>query len=340
VSDVTHERVLVSVITPTKNRLQLLCETMDSVQAQTLAGWEHIVVDDGSDDGTAEEAARRAEADPRVRYIKRTCDGAGANVCRNLGIRESRADLIVFLDSDDLLVPECLEHRCAVMSRNQDIGFATFQAGVFQTRPGDLGRQLDPELIGDDLQRFLFFECPWQTTAPIWRRVALDQLGGFDESLPSWQDVDLHIRAIATGLRYLRFPDLDYHLRWQYEPTKTSVEQHQSPRHLETASRTVEKFERVVREGPGMNWVRARALCSLYFFVAEHWVATGNLSAALSSWRQIRRRSLGTRVLYVSGAALLIMQALGAPGHRLGDRIANKWKGWMRLRTNAELVAR
>jgi hypothetical protein len=89
-----------------------------------------------------------------------------------------------------------------------------------------------------------------------------------------------------------------------------------------------------------MNWVRQRALCSLYFLVAEHWVVAGNLSAALSSWRQIRQRSLGTRVLHISGAVLLIVQTLGTPGRRLGDRIANKWKGWMRLRTNPELLTR
>lgn len=339
-SSVTQEGILVSVITPTKNRRKLLCETIDSVQAQSLAAWEHIVVDDGSDDGTAQEVVRRAEADPRVRYIKRASGESGANVCRNIGIRESRGSLIVFLDSDDLLTPECLERRVAVMARNQDVEFVTFQAGVFEILPGDLGRQLDPEQVGDDLLRFLFFECPWQTTAPIWRRSALDQLGGFDESLPSWQDVDLHIRALASGLRYLRFPDVDYHFRWQYESTKTSVEQRQSPRHLAAASRMLEKFERVVQEGPGMNWVRQRALCSLYFLVAEHWVVAGNLSAALSSWRQIRQRSLGTRVLHISGAVLLIVQTLGTPGRRLGDRIANKWKGWMRLRTNPELLTR
>ena len=60
---------LVTVITPTKNRLPLLREAMESVQRQTLEEWEHIVVDDGSDDGTAEEVARRAAIDSRLRYV-------------------------------------------------------------------------------------------------------------------------------------------------------------------------------------------------------------------------------------------------------------------------------
>ena len=60
---------VVSVITPTKDRLKLLCEAMDSVKSQDFGAWEHLVVDDGSSDGTAEEVERRGKADPRIRYI-------------------------------------------------------------------------------------------------------------------------------------------------------------------------------------------------------------------------------------------------------------------------------
>ena len=327
-----------SVITPTKNRLNLLRETMDSVAAQTFPDWEHLVVDDGSDDGTAEEVAERALKDPRIRYIPRTGEKAGGNVCRNLGLAQSHSDLIVFLDSDDLLAPESLARRVRVMSRNDDLDFVTFQTGVFHETPGDLGRQLDPEMIGDDLLRFLFAEYPWQTTAPTWRKAVLNRIGGFDESLVSWQDVELHVRAIAAGLRYVRFAEVDHHMRWQWEPTKTSIEQRRSPRHLEAAGVVFEKLEQHIRAGPGMNWVRQRGLCSLHFFVAEQWVAIGDLSSALKSWKRIRERALGSRVLYISGALLLAMAALGFPGRSLNDRMINRWKGWMRLRTNPQLV--
>lgn len=329
---------LVAIITPTKNRLKLLCEAMDSVQEQSFAAWEHIVVDDGSDDGTAEEVTKRALADPRIRYIQRQGEKAGANVCRNLGVRESRAEFILFLDSDDLLTQDCLRRRVEIMQRNADLDFATFQTAVFENTPGDLARQVDTDLLGDDLLRFLYFECPWIITGPIWRKTSLVRLGLFDEALPSWQDVDLHIRAITMGLRYLRFPDVDHYVRWQFEPTKVSIEQRRSPRHLESALRMLGKFEQLIRSGPGMNWMRQRALCSLYFLVAEFWVAMGRLSEGLQSWQQIRRRQLGSRTLLWSGTLLLIMLSLGAPGRRIGSRLSHKWKGWMRLRSNPELV--
>ena len=56
--------------------------------------------------------------------------------------------------------------------------------------------------------------------------------------------------------------------------------------------------------------------------------------------RQIRERRLGSRTLYVQGAGLMLFQSLGGALGHLGDRVAHKWKGWARMRTNPELVAR
>lgn len=328
----------VSVITPTRNRRDLLGETMDSVANQGFQAWEHLVIDDGSTDGTAEAVERRACTDDRVRYFRLPDGKRGANACRNVGIAQSRADLLVFLDSDDLLQPDCLGRRVEVMKRNQDLDFATFQTGVFERVPGDLGRQFDPDLTGDHLLRFLYSECPWQTTAPVWRRTTLQRLGGFDEALPSWQDVDLHVRALASGCRYLRFPEVDHHMRWQTDPGKVSAQKLSSAEHLRAAAELVAKFEGVLNAGPGLTWTRQRALCSLYFILSELWVDAGQPWAARRCWRQIRTRRLGPRWLYLSGLGLLGVRALGPYGRRCGRRIAHKWKGWARMRTNPELT--
>lgn len=325
----------ISVVTPTKNRLPMLRETMASVASQTFSAWEHLVVDDGSDDGTAEEVARRSAEDPRVRYVARVGPTSGANVCRNLGIAESRGDLLVFLDSDDLLEPEALGRRVEAMKRNKDLDFVTFQAGVFLKTPGDLQRQFDAELMGDDLLRFLFMECPWQTTAPTWRRAAIERLGGFDVALPSWQDVELHIRALTSGCRYLRRSEVDHHIRWGDDDARVSMQQRRSPRHLEAAVSMLRKIEGMVRDGPGLDWSRQRALCSLYFFVAEHRVRAEGLGPALRTWRVARADGLAPGSLHVAGAALLSLLAAGAPA---SERLINKWKGWARMRTNPELL--
>lgn len=327
----------ISIVTPTLNRVALLGETMDCVAAQDFPDWEHIIVDDGSSDGTAQEVQRRSASDPRIRWIARDGAKRGASICRNIGLEAARSDLIIFLDSDDLMDRDSLSLRHAAMTRNLDVDFCVFRTGVFSKVPGDLGRELDPEMLGDDLLRFLFFEIPWQTTAPTWRREALHRLGGFDETLLSWQDVDLHIRAIGGGMRYLRFRRVDHHMRWHWEDTKVSIMQRRSADHLRSANAVIEKFERVIREGPGMNWVRQRALCSLYFLVAQLWLNIGDRRSAQRTWARARQRKLAPSALHISGALLLALQGLTGPWPYT-ERAINKWKGYVRMRTNPELV--
>ena len=80
--------MLISVIIPTKNRCDLLRETLDSVLAQTYPDWEVIVVDDGSEDGTLEML--ESFSDERVRFIKRDRMLGGAPVGRRGVSRASR----------------------------------------------------------------------------------------------------------------------------------------------------------------------------------------------------------------------------------------------------------
>jgi hypothetical protein len=125
-------------------------------------------------------------------------------------------------------------------------------------------------------------------------------------------------------------------VRWQFEPTKVSVEQRRSPRHLDGALDVVARLEAHVRQGPGMNWVRQRALCSLYFFIARCWAEQKNLGAALRAWRSIRIRRLGPSGLHAAGALMLALARSGLPS----EAVIRKWKGWARLRTLPEVVAR
>ena len=330
---------IVSVITPTKDRIALLQEAMDSVVVQTFGDWEHLVIDDGSTDGTTGMVAERTSTDPRIRLFKRKGDARGASVCRNLGLHEARGRYVVFLDSDDILEPGCLERRVAIMDRNSDLCFATFCSAAFVKQRDDVeGGGYSRDLQGDDLLRFLYFENPWVITSPIWRRRTLVELGGFDEALPSWQDLDLHIRAITRGLRYLRYPEVDNLVRWQFEETKVSVEQRRSPRHLFAAQRLLAKFEQLIEEGPGMSWVRRRALGGLYFFLAEHWIYAGQRSNALMVWGESRRRGLIPLGVHLTGGLLLMMLSVGGQAAEAAKRIIHKWRGWTRMRTNPELI--
>src|SRR6266851_7698912 len=90
---------LVSVIIPAHNREAYLPAAIDSVLAQTFSDWELVVVDDGSEDGTATVAQAYACKDSRVRWIRHS-QKRGAQAARNSGIHAGSGRWVAFLDSD------------------------------------------------------------------------------------------------------------------------------------------------------------------------------------------------------------------------------------------------
>ena len=108
----------VSVVIPTFNRSAMVVRAIRSVLSNDCEGDEIIVVDDGSTDDT--QAALAAFGD-RIRYIRTANLGAGA--ARNLGIDESRNELIAFLDSDDEWMADKLHLQRALMARRPDVLF-------------------------------------------------------------------------------------------------------------------------------------------------------------------------------------------------------------------------
>ncbi len=106
---------LVSIITPSYNCGRFVAETIRSVQAQTYTNWEMLFVDDCSTDDT--ESIVKSFNDPRIRFFKNE-KNSGAAVSRNWALREAKGRWIAFLDSDDLWMPEKLEHQIRFMEEN------------------------------------------------------------------------------------------------------------------------------------------------------------------------------------------------------------------------------
>jgi glycosyltransferase involved in cell wall biosynthesis len=329
---------LVAIITPTKNRLKVLCEAMDSVQRQSFEAWEHIVVDDGSDDGTAEEVGRRTAADPRIRYLRRPSGTAGANVCRNLGFNQSSAELIIFLDSDDLLRPQCLERRVEIMRRNLTLDFTVFRAGVFVKSVGDLTRLYHEQNPGDDLLRFLAHECVWEISGPIWRRTFLGEIGCFDETLLSMQDLEMHVRALSARAKYVCFPDVDHDIRWQEDGNKTSVRHFKDTAYIEAAEKVQAKLLDTVMSSGLLTWSRQRALLGLTFGAAECWARSRRLERAMRVWNQGCGQQEAPLHLQIAGLLMLCAARLGNKRNGFCSRLVNKWKGWARFRQEPLLL--
>src|SRR4051794_21892861 len=90
----------VSVVTATYNRASMIVRAVVSMQRQTFANWQHIIVDDGSTDDTASILTPYLRRDPRMIYLRRKSN-QGAVSAMNFGIRRATSPFVAFLDSDD-----------------------------------------------------------------------------------------------------------------------------------------------------------------------------------------------------------------------------------------------
>jgi glycosyltransferase involved in cell wall biosynthesis len=208
----------VSVVTPVYNSEQFVGRTIASVRAQTLSDWEHILVDDGSTDGSAAVVERVAAEDPRVRLLRQS--NAGASVARNLGFSQSRdSEYLLFLDHDDLLEPGMLEELVGYLDQHPDVGAVycalttideddrtTPDTWYMRWRAGPLGVSTIPR---DDPETPFEAVIMWGGMLPsntLIRRTAYVQTSGFAPGCFN-ADTDLFMKLrLVARIHYLDKP--------------------------------------------------------------------------------------------------------------------------------------
>lgn len=195
---------MISVIIPHFERVELLRETLQSLERQSSSAWEAVIVDDGSSEPCWNELQTLATAG--IRVLRRSDGLRGPSRCRNIGIAASTGAYVMFLDSDDLLSPACIGARMECAAAFPDRDFWIFPAELFRQTPGDLQEAWnDLSEQGDDLERFLRSDGPWCVSSGLWTRAALERLGGFNERVLYGDDADLHVRALLGGMVFHQF---------------------------------------------------------------------------------------------------------------------------------------
>jgi glycosyltransferase involved in cell wall biosynthesis len=180
----------ITVVIPVFNRAQAVQRAISSVLAQTYQNFELIVVDDGSTDSIAESVS--AFLDRRITLIRHERN-RGGGAARNTGIWAGSGPFVAFLDSDDEWLPTKLERQLEVFERSGErLGFV--YTGAERIFPDGSSSRYIPERRGDLSSALLTDNVVGETSLGMVRRTALDAIGGFDESLPSSQDLDLWLR--------------------------------------------------------------------------------------------------------------------------------------------------
>lgn len=189
----------VSVVIPAYNAAEYIADALASVFAQTFSDFEVIVVNDGSPDTPALEAALEPFRD-RILYFKQ--ENRGPSAARNLGIQQAQGECVAFIDSDDIWLPEYLAEQlqwfgaqpapdvvCADMSTYGD---ADVHPTTLTTRP---------ELAQDNIsyKDLLLLDYVLLPSCTVARRRSLLDAGLFDETIVRGEDWDLWLRIAHKG---------------------------------------------------------------------------------------------------------------------------------------------
>ncbi|HUR48289.1 MAG TPA: glycosyltransferase family A protein [Acidimicrobiales bacterium] len=170
---------LVSVITAARNAAAFLGAAMDSIRDQSMADWEHVVVDDGSSDRTTDLVRDRAAQDARFRLVTNTTS-IGAYRAANLGVERSAGQFIARLDADDLAHPRRLEAQLRSLRESPDCAAST--GAWWEVRedgaPAGPVRRM-PTRSNGVLKWRMFLRNDFVHSTLMIRRTSFSELGGY-----------------------------------------------------------------------------------------------------------------------------------------------------------------
>ena len=199
-----HDNPFVSVVIPTYNRKAALKECIDSLITQSYPEYEIIIVDDGSTDGTTRLLGEYSRNNPMVKYFHQENRGPGA--ARNLGIKNSKGDIICFTDDDCIADKDLIKNLVEVYT-DKNVGGVGGKVSDYKIKTIIERYSRDRNLLNQEI----FFN-PVITANISYTREAMQKVGYFDESFIFSEDVDLSIRVRLKGFEIKYTPQaIIYH---------------------------------------------------------------------------------------------------------------------------------
>ena len=189
----THDsdQFKITAVITTFNRKEMLHNAVNSVINQSYPAAQVIVLDDGSDDGTADMIISEF---PQIEYICQP--NSGISSARNSGIQAAKYPWIAFLDADDEWLPGKLEEQVSALQKNRQ--FLLCHCDEIWIRHG---RRVNPKNIhrkyGGDIFDKCLPLCVISPSAVLIHHSLFDEIGLFDTSMPVCEDYDLWLRICA-----------------------------------------------------------------------------------------------------------------------------------------------
>jgi glycosyltransferase involved in cell wall biosynthesis len=195
----------ISVIVPAYNAAKRISETVAAITAQNFGPLEIIVVDDGSDDGTADTALSGLRGGNRKYRIIRLPRNMGVSAARNEGLRAASGDYVIFMDADDVADPDFISILYEVIARDGgDLAFCGYRYRLKpygEERPVNIGLDPSRTYSGEDIAvMFIRKKIHTSVCAVLFRKSFLDSAGLlFSEGCVSGEDVEFLTKAFSLS---------------------------------------------------------------------------------------------------------------------------------------------
>ncbi|MBA4155359.1 MAG: hypothetical protein C0512_13560 [Flavobacterium sp.] len=237
---------LISIIIPVYNRATLIGETLESILSQTYANWECFVVDDGSTDKTELVVQNYCKKETRFHLLKRPENRLkGSAASRNYGYEKCKGDLIYWLDSDDLLLPNAFQSYIENFTSESDFVVARVQQTNLIT--GEYLEINKPESV-NLIEDYFAGKTTFYVCGPMWKRSFLEQQTQlFDESLSILIDWDFNLRMLYKKPTIVFIKDVLVLYRQHEKSLKTNII-NLNPEKVEIAFSIRKKHLQFIRE--------------------------------------------------------------------------------------------
>lgn len=191
----------VSILIPCFNAERWVGQAIESAIAQTWRHKEVIVVDDGSTDGSLDIIKSFGDC---IRWD--TGPNRGGNAARNRLLERARGDWLQYLDADDYLKPDKVASQVAALESCPEVDVLLGPLIVEWHLDG--GTRIEFEKLpetSDPWTLLALWRLP-QTGGPLWRKSALQDVGGWLVDQPCCQEHELHLRLLIAGKRFIYHP--------------------------------------------------------------------------------------------------------------------------------------
>lgn len=193
--------MLVSILIPCYNAERWIAQAIESALAQTWPQTEVIVVDDGSTDGSLGEIRRFGDA---IRC--ETGPNRGGNRARNRLLALANGQWVQYLDADDYLLPDKIAGQVAFLQQQPDVDVLFSPVTIEHWSESGSTLELLPIPEPHDLWILLARWFLPQTGAPLWRRDAIAEVGGWKDDQRTCQEHELYLRLLQAGKRFVYCP--------------------------------------------------------------------------------------------------------------------------------------